>query len=144
MYLDSAIIIKLSIKEPDSEFYVSLVDGRTDLVASALSLPECRSALARKVHEGEITQNEYAESCEAVDEMLSGDSGITVSNVDNEILILASTAIERCRGKIALRTLDAIHIATCMKTGAKPLATNDRIMRKAADELQIELTRLPR
>ena len=95
MYLDSAIIIKLSIKEPDSEFYVSLVDGRTDLVASALSLPECRSALARKVHEGEITQNEYAESCEAV-------------------------------------------------TGAKPLATNDKIMRKAADELQIELTRLPR
>ena len=95
MYLDSAIIVKLSVAEPDSEFYATLVDGRTDLTASALSLPECRSALARKVESGEISAEDYAEACDAVEEMLSGNSGIAVAGVDDEILNLASAIIER-------------------------------------------------
>jgi len=143
MYLDSAIIVKLAVAEPDSEFYMTLVDGRTDLVVSALSFPGCRSALARKADSGEITQNEYTEACEVINEMLSGYSGITVADVDNDTLDFSSTVIERCRGKIALRTLDAIHIATCMKISAQPLATNDKIMRKAAEVLQIALAPLP-
>lgn len=143
MYLDSAIIVKLTIAEPDSGFYVSLVDGRTDLFASALSLPECRSALARKIDGGEIVHGDYAEAWTIVEEMLSGHSGISIMDVENEVLELASLIIERCRGKVALRTLDAIHIATCMNAEAYPLVTNDRVMRKAAETLSIPLAPLP-
>ena len=67
MYLDSAIIVKLFVAEPDSGFYASLLDGRTDLAVSALSLPECRSALVRKLEGGEITQDEYSEICGEMD-----------------------------------------------------------------------------
>ena len=75
--------------------------------------------------------------------MLSGHSGITVAEINNDTLKIASAAIERCRGKAALRTLDAIHIATCMKTNSFPLVTNDKMMRKAAEELQIPLAQIP-
>jgi len=143
MYLDSAVIVKLSVPESDSGYYTALVDGLADLVASALSFPECRSALVRKLDSGEITPDGYSRACEVVEKMLSGNSGINVVDIDNDILRLASTAIERCRGKAVLRTLDAIHIATCMKTGSYPLVTNDKIMRKAADALEIPLTPLP-
>jgi len=144
MYLDSAIIVKLFIPEPDSGFYASLVDGRADLAVSALSLPECRSALARKLDGGEITQDEYREACGEMDEIFSGRAGIAVAGVDNDILQLAALLIERCQGRVALRALDAVHIATCMNNGNYPLATNDKTMRKAAEALQVSLAPLPK
>lgn len=144
MYLDSAIIVKLAIAEPDSNFYASLVDGRIDLSASVLSLPECRSALARKVDSGEIAHREYTDAWKMVEEMFSAYSGISVMGVENETLELASVLIERCRGKVALRALDAIHIATCMTAKAYPLVTNDKIMRKASEVLSIPLAPLPK
>jgi len=56
---------------------------------------------------------------------------------------LASVLIERCWGRVALRMLDAIHIATCMNAEAYPLVTNDRVMRKASEVLGIPLAPLP-
>ena len=83
------------------------------------------------------------EAYEAVGDMLSGHSGIAVMNVENETLVLASTIIEKCRGKAVLRTLDAIHIATCIRAGAYPIVTNDKTMRKAAEVLDVALAPLP-
>ena len=143
MYLDSAILVKLATAEPDSGFYVAMVDEQFDLFISALSLPECRSALARKLDSGEIDPNEYAEAWAAVEEMFFRDVGISVIGMDDKILERASDIIERCRGKVALRALDAIHIATCMCAEAYPLVTNDRIMRKAAEVLDVPLAPMP-
>ena len=143
MYLDSAIIVKLLVAEPDSGFYVALTDGRVDLLASTLSLPECRSALARKVDGGEISLGDYAEAWKEAEEMLAGHSGLSVITMGDKTLKLASVLIERCRGKVALRALDAIHIAACMNAEAYPLVTNDRLMRKAAEVLGVPLTPLP-
>ena len=143
MYLDSAIIVKLLVAEPDSGFYTTLVDGRADLCASVLSLPECRSALVRKVDGGEISLSDYAEAWEEAEEMLAGHSGIHVISMRDEVLKLASALIEQCRGRVALRALDAIHIATCMNAEAYPLVTNDRLMRKAAETLKVPLAPMP-
>ena len=143
MYLDSAIIVKLLVAEPDSGFYTMLVDGRADLFASTLSLPECRSALVRKVDGGEISLGDYAEAWQEAEEMFAGHSGFSVISMGNEVLKLASTLIERCRGKVALRALDAIHISTCMNAEAYPLVTNDRTMRKAAEVLKVPLAPMP-
>jgi len=47
MYLDSAILVKLVVRESDSVFYADMVDGQ--IVWSAeLALSECFSALLRK------------------------------------------------------------------------------------------------
>jgi len=54
MYLDSAILVKLVVRESDSVFYADMVDGQ--IVWSAeLALSECFSALLRKEREGSIT-----------------------------------------------------------------------------------------
>jgi predicted nucleic acid-binding protein len=135
--------VKLSTLEPDSGFYAAMLDGRTDLSASVLSLPECRSALVRKMDGGEIIQSEYAEAWKIIEEMLSGHSGISVLSIENEMLERASDIIEQCHGKVALRTLDAIHIAACMCANAYPLVTNDKLMRKAAEVLNVPLAPIP-
>jgi predicted nucleic acid-binding protein len=51
--------------------------------------------------------------------------------------------IEQCRGQTAIRTLDAIHLASCEFCGAYPLVTADHVMRKAASVLGMPLGALP-
>ena len=51
--------------------------------------------------------------------------------------------MRQCSGCASIRTLDAIHLATCRFTHAYPLVTNDRIMRKAAERIGIPLGPLP-
>jgi hypothetical protein len=63
--------------------------------------------------------------------------------LDSAIIVKFSVPESDSGYYAALRTLDAIHIATCMKTGSFPLVTNDKMMRKAAEELQILLAQLP-
>ena len=54
MYLDSAILVKLLVREPDSMFYADMVDGQIAWSAE-LALSECFSALLRKEREGAVT-----------------------------------------------------------------------------------------
>ena len=53
MYLDSAILVKLLVREPDSMFYADMVDGQIAWSAE-LALSECFSALLRKEREGAV------------------------------------------------------------------------------------------
>ena len=48
MYLDSAILVKLLVRESDSLFYANMVDGQIAWSAE-LALSECFSALVRNV-----------------------------------------------------------------------------------------------
>lgn len=57
MYLDSAIIVKLVIHEPDSLFYARQLQGQVNVWTSKISLTECFSALCRKDREGRISQS---------------------------------------------------------------------------------------
>ncbi len=54
MYLDSAILVKLVVREPDSIFYFKLLDGARGLRSSELAVTECRSVLERKRQQGEL------------------------------------------------------------------------------------------
>ena len=50
MYLDTAILMKLLVREPDTDFYAALADGQPAW-SSQLMLVECLSALLRKERE---------------------------------------------------------------------------------------------
>ena len=54
MYLDSAILVKLVVREQDSDFYADLVEGQFAVCSSELAIVECRSALLRKKEQGQI------------------------------------------------------------------------------------------
>jgi predicted nucleic acid-binding protein len=54
MYLDTAVLVKLLVREPDSSFYANQAQGQLVWTAD-LALTECHSALLRKERRGAIT-----------------------------------------------------------------------------------------
>src|ERR1700722_11604208 len=98
-YLDSSAIVKLVIKEPQSEALRRHLRRRTPLVSSALARAEVLRAL-----------------------LLEGAIGITrgqdvLSRID---MIRVNDRILNCAGTLLaseLRTLDAIHLASAQELG---------------------------
>ena len=143
MYLDSAILVKLVIREPDSEFFADIVEGQYDVLSSELAIVECRSALLRKRQHGEIDAGTYTNAWNHLQLFWSRAGGLTLQPVSRSVLIEAGETIEKCAGRAPLRSLDAIHIATCLRFRAAPLITNDVVMREAAAVLGIPPGPLP-
>jgi predicted nucleic acid-binding protein len=59
------------------------------------------------------------------------------------VLRLANRFIGQCHDRVPLRTLDAIHLASCECCAARPLLTNDRVLRQGAELLGVPLGPLP-
>lgn len=139
MYLDSAILVKLVVREPDSDFYANLLNGQPSVQTSELAVAECRSALLRKRVCGEISSRTCDASWRRLEAMWSAEGGLRLLPVLMSTLMEAGDIMARCADAAPLRTLDAIHLATCMLARAHPLHTNDRTMRQAATHLAIPL-----
>jgi predicted nucleic acid-binding protein len=142
MYLDSAILVKLVIREPDSLFYADRIDGQAHVWSSQVAVTECWSALFRKLREGAIDVRVRRSAWEKLDRYFTGGS-LGLIPVDRVLLERANRIIARCYPKVALRSLDAIHLASCEAAAAFPLLTNDRQMRVAAGHLKFPLGPLP-
>jgi len=139
VYLDSAILVKLVVREPDSDFYADLVEGQQSVHSSELAVPECRSALLRKHRQGEIDVRTCKKAWEQLQALWSNGGGMLLQPVTRIVLQEAGEIIERCIARVPVRTLDAVHIASCRLARAYPLITNDRVMRAAAEVLGMPL-----
>ncbi|MDD5705735.1 MAG: type II toxin-antitoxin system VapC family toxin [Kiritimatiellae bacterium] len=144
MYLDSSIIVKLVVREPDSEFYADLVDGQALVGTSELAIAECRSALLRKRSHGDIAPGTCEQAWKRLQLLWSAGGGLRLHPVTRVVLLDATDITERCAAAIGVRTLDAIHLASCQLSKSYPLITNDRTMRRAAETLGIPLGAEPR
>jgi predicted nucleic acid-binding protein len=143
MYLDSAILVKLVVREPDSEYYADLVEGQRVVRSSEIAMTECRSALLRKGREGLLDARTVEGAWMRLQALWSG-GGLMLHPVTRSVLLEAGEVIKRCMDRAPLRTLDAIHIASCLQSLAFPLITNDQVMRKAAETLRVPLGAAPR
>ena len=143
MYVDSAILIKLVVREPDSFFYVKLLDGARGLRSSELAVTECRSVLERKRQQGELDAATCQGAWQRLGSFWQRDWGMALLPMTRLVLDVAGEMIAECIAVAPLRTLDAIHLATCRLQGAPKLVTNDRIMRLAARHLGIPLAEIP-
>jgi predicted nucleic acid-binding protein len=143
MYLDSAILVKLVVREPDSRYYADLLDGQPSVHTSELAIAECRSALLRKRGNGDISTRICDAAWGRLETMWSADGGLRLIPVSLSTIKEAGEVMSRCADSVPLRTLDAIHLATCLLACAYPLQTNDRIMRQAAGHLGIPLAPAP-
>ena len=142
MYVDTAILVKLLIREPDSRFYGQGLHGQEEVWSSELAITECWSALCRKMREREITRRIRTGAWTRLDRY--GTTGsLHLLPVNREILLEANKLLDRCTPQLPLRTLDAIHLSSCMSLKAFPLWTNDKRMREAADYLGLPLGPLP-
>jgi predicted nucleic acid-binding protein len=137
MYLDSAIIVKLLVRETDSEWFERELAGHS-FETSELALAEVRSALLAKERAGHITSRERVNAGEKFLSMIQ-DELIKLFPLNRSVLERAGAMQMACHPKIPLRTLDALHVATCDLNKCRTLSTTDNRMRAACDQFAITL-----
>ena len=141
MYLDSAIVVKLVIRESDTTHWAKLVDGQI-LFSSELMLTECFSALQRKEREGALTPAHRQRAWRTIEKDVT-ERRLTLVAVSRDVLLAANVVLAACHPQVALRSLDAIHLASAQRCQSWPFATNDQRMRQAARRLALPLAPLP-
>jgi predicted nucleic acid-binding protein len=137
IYLDSAIIVKLLVREPDSDWFDRSLAGFS-CETSELALTEVRSALLAKERNGHIDSREANASREKFHSMIEAEV-IRLHVLNRSVLDRASDIQLSCHPNIALRTLDALHVATCDIHRCGQLATIDIRMRSACEHFAIPL-----
>lgn len=130
MYLDSCILVKLLVVEPDSEFFVSSLEGKP-LVTSELAQTEVFSALLARERAGRISITDRRRAWHEFEERTAAGE-IRIAPLNSIVLRKARHTLERCHPQVPLRTLDAIHLATADLCHDFPLATTDGRLRDAA------------
>ncbi len=140
MYLDSAVLVKLFVREPDSEFFGNMTNGEA-ISSSVLAHTEVWSAFLAKERAAAITPEQRRRAWAAFQK-----------NVDEELIELlafspaifkrANRILEQCHPQVPLRSLDALHLASCDQHQDWPLCTTDKRMRAAATALHFPLTPL--
>lgn len=130
MYLDSCIIVKLLVTEPDSEFFIGLLEGKP-LVTSELAETEVFSALLARERAGKIAAADRRRAWKEFQARIA-EKEIRVEPLNSTVLRKANHLLERCHPKIPLRTLDALHLATADLCHDFPLTTTDGRLRDAA------------
>lgn len=136
MYLDSAIIVKLLVREIDSEWFVHNLSGH-NFESSELCLAEVSAALLFKERTGNIKLSERVAAQEKFSSMISSKLILPLP-LDRKVIERAHAVQMACHPKIPLRTLDALHMATCDLHREKMCAT-DRRIRSACKQLGITL-----
>ena len=137
MYLDTAVIVKLLVRETDSDWFNHALVGR-HFETSDLALPEVRSALLGKERAGAISARERVAATERFAAMAE-DELIRLLPLDRAVVERACAIQLACHPSVPLRTLDALHVASCDLHRCEALATTDTRMRAACDHFGISL-----
>ena len=130
MYLDSCILVKLLVVEPDSEFFIGSLEGKP-LVTSELAQAEVFSALLTRERAGNISATDRRRAWREFEARIEAKE-IRIEKLNSIVLRKAAHLLERCHPKVPLRTLDAIHLATADLCHDFPLVTTDARLRDAA------------
>jgi len=116
LYADTSALVKLVLTEPESAALLAYLDGRGDVVTSALVTTELVRAVRRLQPDLEPRAHALI-------------AGLTRIEVDREVLTTAAGL-----SPSEMRSLDAIHLATALTLGAEldALVTYDVRMAEAA------------
>ncbi len=135
MYIDTSALAKLYIPEPESEAVQKAVEGHA-LVSSELVIVEFTSVIARKLREKAISKKEAKEVLALFHSHVQ-DGVLETVKLESSILAAAAKMLLDCPASIPLRTLDAIHLATCKEHRLAPLLTLDKVMFSSGSQLAI-------
>lgn len=141
MYLDSCVIVKLVSHEIDSAAYHAIVAGHP-VVTSELAVAEVRSALLTKERAGRISRTARLAGWRLFQEKVHGQE-FKLLPLDRRVVERAGAVIDQCHPHVALRTLDAIHVATAELHGGEQMCSSDQRVCDASDFIGLSLTALP-
>jgi len=137
MYVDTSVVVKLYIQEPDSESCEAIVAGTT-LISSRLLYCEFCAALLGKRSRGIISPEVCDELWQEFRKHIASHRIHLVSL--NDMLIRDATALlSELPPDVPLGTLDALHLATLISIETVPLFTKDIRMLRAARHLELPL-----
>ncbi len=125
VYLDSSALVKLVVREPESLALMEFLRERPDRVSSTLALAEVPRAL-RRARFGPAERRRAREIL----------ARVALVDIDRRALA-AAAAME----PPALRTLDAIHLATALalREDLTALVTYDRRLALGAERAHLEV-----
>ena len=130
MYLDTSVLVKRYVAEPDSEQVDEVVVGFT-LVSSELALGEVWSALLAKERNKALSVAAREQAWTAF--LGDIDDGVLrLIPLDGVMIREANEMMLRVHPHVPLRTLDAIHLATYDSVTTGPIFTKDKRMIAAA------------
>lgn len=142
MYLDSCVIVKLVSHEPDSEAYHGVVAGQP-IVTSELAVAEVRSALLTKERAGRISRQDRLKGWRLFQDKLH-DREFVLLPLDRHVVERAGAVIDQCHPSVALRTLDAIHVATAELHGGEQMCSSDQRVCDASDFIGLSIVAQPK
>jgi len=137
MYLDSAIIVKVLVLEADSAWFNRKLSGQS-FETSELALTEVCSALLAKERAGDITLRERMTATKDFFLMIESDL-IRLFPLNRTVLERARAIQLACHPRVPLRTLDALHVATCDLHRSGVMSATDKRIRAACKQLGITL-----
>jgi predicted nucleic acid-binding protein len=130
IYLDSSALAKLYVPEPQSDRLDAFLRGRRDLLISELAITEVLSAVARKRREGMLNAFQAFEIRDAV--LADADSGSFRRLALSPLVHRQAERLLLHVESVALRTLDALHVALALDSSATFIVTYDARTREAA------------
>jgi predicted nucleic acid-binding protein len=142
MYLDSCVIVKLVSHEPDSAAYHDIVEGQT-VVTSELAVAEVRSALLTKERAGRISRQDRQTGWRLFQDK-TRDMEFVLLPLNRQVIERAGAVIEQCHPHVALRTLDAIHVATAELHGGDQMCSSDQRVCAASEYIGLSLVPPPK
>lgn len=137
MYLDTSVLVKLYVREPDSSAVERTVSGER-ILCSELVYAEFWSALLAKERAGVLAADMRQRVWQLFEIHLLDDQ-IELVEVDGLVVRDAAEMMARVFPRVPLRTLDALHLATYAAIDAGPLFTKDQRMIEAARLLGLPL-----
>lgn len=137
VYLDASALAKLYLPEAGSDALEAALLGRRDLLVSELAATELASALGRRLRAGDLSSSDARRIHARLGRDLARGEYRRLDLVpavhrEAERLLLAGLGRE-----IALRALDALHLALASQAGAGAFVSFDRKQLVAARALAI-------
>src|SRR3982750_2370109 len=110
IYLDSAIFVKLYTKEPDSDYWRDRLASEA-LVTSVLAQTEVKSAFRHKVMQ-RLLRPRFAQQSWTEFQTAMAEGAIQAVPIGTDVIEESVRILDSLPRKMALRTLDALHLAT--------------------------------
>jgi predicted nucleic acid-binding protein len=136
-YIDTSALAKWYLPETGSDRLATWMQQQTDTCISSLTITEFRCLLARR-QRMQLLSGEQVQELYAIFQQDCRDGHLLHFPVTDQNVINAELMIESMP-TVTLRTLDALHLSIAHDNSARTLATADRIMAQAAQQIDIKV-----
>ena len=132
-YIDTSALLKAYLPESDSEAFVDWAQAVRPRCIGPLCAIELHCAIHRRHRMGLLDARQRTSAIGAFDREVDADL-FKVLSWPADGFVEGRAALERCR-PIALRALDALHLAVALHHRCTGFATADRVQAQAARRL---------